>query len=79
MAGKSRARPSFKKHTRRYKGVIPPVKVLEGQNNLSKKRGYASLHGYRQLTGFPAQWVSQCCNRLHGALPGTSTIKTPFA
>jgi hypothetical protein len=45
MAGKSRARPSFKKHTRRYKGVIPPVKVLEGMKNLTKKRRYASRHG----------------------------------
>lgn len=45
MAGKLRARPSFKKHPRRYKEVIAPAKVLEGQRNLTKKRPYASRHG----------------------------------
>ena len=45
MAGKSRMRPSFKKHTRRYKGVIAPAKVLEGQKNLARKRRYANRHG----------------------------------
>jgi hypothetical protein len=45
MAGKSRARSSFKKHTRRYKEVIAPAKVLEGQRNLTKKRRYANRHG----------------------------------
>ena len=30
MAGKSRMRPSFKKHTRRYKEVVAPAKLLEG-------------------------------------------------
>ena len=45
MAGKSRARPSFKKHTRRYRGVIAPAKALEGQRNLTKKRRYANRHG----------------------------------
>jgi hypothetical protein len=45
MAGKSRVRPSFKKHTRRYKEVIAPAKVLEGQRNLTKKRRYDSRHG----------------------------------
>jgi hypothetical protein len=45
MAGKSRARPSFKKRTRRYKEVIAPAKVLEGQKNLTKKRRYANRHG----------------------------------
>ena len=45
MAGKSRIRPSFKKHTRRYKEAIAPTKVLEGQTNLAMKRRYASRHG----------------------------------
>jgi hypothetical protein len=45
MAGKSRVRPSFKKHTRRYKEVIAPAKVLEGLKDLTKKRGYANRHG----------------------------------
>jgi hypothetical protein len=45
MAGKARMRPSFKKHTRHYKEVIAPAKVLEGQNNLPKKRRYANRHG----------------------------------
>ena len=37
--------PSFKKHTRRYKEVIAPAKVLEGLKNLTKKRRYANRHG----------------------------------
>jgi hypothetical protein len=45
MAGKARTRPSFKKNTRRYKAVVAPAKVLEGQRNLTKKRRYASRHG----------------------------------
>jgi hypothetical protein len=45
MAGKARMRPSFKKHTRRYKEVIAPAKMLEGQKNLTKKRRYANRHG----------------------------------
>ena len=45
MAGKARMRPSSKKHTRRYKEVIAPAKVLEGQNNLAKKRRYTNRHG----------------------------------
>ncbi|MBO1906331.1 hypothetical protein J4G37_15665 [Microvirga sp. 3-52] len=45
MAGKSRARPSFKKHTKRYREMIAPAKVLEGQRNLTKKRRYANRHG----------------------------------
>ncbi|WP_201835737.1 hypothetical protein [Microvirga zambiensis] len=45
MAGKSRIRPSFKKHTRRYKEVIAPTKVVEGMKKLTKKRRYASRHG----------------------------------
>lgn len=45
MAGKSRVRPSFKKHTRRYKEITAPAKVLEGQRNLTKKRRYANRHG----------------------------------
>jgi len=45
MAGKSRARPSFKKHTRRYREVIALAKTLEGQKNLAKKRRYANRHG----------------------------------
>jgi hypothetical protein len=45
MAGKARIRPSFKKHTRRYREVIAPAKTLEGQKNLAKKRRYANRHG----------------------------------
>jgi hypothetical protein len=45
MAGKSRVRPSFKKHTRRYKEVVAPAKTLEGQRRLTKKRRYANRHG----------------------------------
>ncbi|SCZ06742.1 hypothetical protein [Microvirga guangxiensis] len=45
MAGKSRMRPSFKKHTRRYRELIAPTKVLEGQKRLTKKRRYANRHG----------------------------------
>lgn len=45
MASKSRSRPSFKKKTRRYREVIAPVKTLEGQRNLTKKRRYANRHG----------------------------------
>jgi hypothetical protein len=45
MAGKSRIRPSFKKHTKRYREMIAPAKVLEGQKNLTKKRFYVNRHG----------------------------------
>jgi hypothetical protein len=45
MAGKARTRPSFKKNTRRYKAVVAPAKVLEGQKTLTKKRRYANRHG----------------------------------
>lgn len=45
MAGKARTRPSFKKNTRRYKAMVAPAKVLEGQRNLTKKRRYANRHG----------------------------------
>ena len=45
MAGKARMRLSFKKHTRRYKEVIAPAKVLEGLKNFTKKRRYANRHG----------------------------------
>jgi hypothetical protein len=45
MAGKARMRPSFKKHTRRYKEVIAAAKTLDGQKNLAKKRRYANRHG----------------------------------
>jgi hypothetical protein len=45
MAAKARMRPSFKKHTRRYREVIAPTKTLEGQKNLAKKRRYANRHG----------------------------------
>jgi hypothetical protein len=45
MAGKSRMRPSLKKHTRRYKAVIALAVVLEGQKNLTKKPRYANRHG----------------------------------
>lgn len=45
MTGKARTRPSFKKHTRRYKEMVAPAKVLEGQRNLTKKRRYANRHG----------------------------------
>lgn len=44
MAGKARMRPSFKKHTRRYKVVIALAEVLEGQKNLTKKCCYADHH-----------------------------------
>jgi hypothetical protein len=37
--------PRSKKHTRRYREVIDPAKVLEGQKNLTKKRRYANRHG----------------------------------
>jgi len=45
MAGKARMRPSFKKHTRRYKETIAPAKTLQGLKNLTKKRRYANRHG----------------------------------
>ena len=45
MAGKSRMRPSFKKHTSRYRDVIAPAKLLEGMKKLTKKRRYAKRHG----------------------------------
>lgn len=45
MAGKSRMRPSFKKNTRRYREVIAPAKMLEGQKKFTKKRRYANRHG----------------------------------
>jgi hypothetical protein len=45
MAGKARMRPSFKKHTKRYREVIAPTKTLEGEKNLTKKRRYANRHG----------------------------------
>jgi len=45
MAGKARMRPSFKKHTRRYKELVAPAKTLEGLKNLTKKRRYANRHG----------------------------------
>jgi hypothetical protein len=45
MAGKSRMRPSFKKHTKRYREMIAPAKTLEGLKNLTKKRRYANRHG----------------------------------
>jgi hypothetical protein len=45
MAGKSRTRPSFKKNTRRYREVVAPAKMLEGQKKLTKKRRYANRHG----------------------------------
>jgi hypothetical protein len=45
MAGKARMRPSFKKYTHRYREVTAPVKTLEGQKNLAKKRRYANRHG----------------------------------
>lgn len=45
MSGKARMRPSFKKHTRRYKEVIAPAKTFEGQKRLTKKRRYANRHG----------------------------------
>ncbi len=44
-ACKARMRPSFKKHTRRYKEVIAPAKTLEGQKSLTKKHRYANRHG----------------------------------
>lgn len=45
MAGKSRARRSFKKHTKRHREVTAPAKTLEVQKNLTKKRRYANRHG----------------------------------
>jgi hypothetical protein len=45
MAGKSRMRPSFKKHTKRYREMIAPAKTLEGLKNLTKKRRYSNRHG----------------------------------
>jgi hypothetical protein len=45
MAGKSRMEPLFKKHTRRYREVTAPAKVLDGQRNLTEKRRYANRHG----------------------------------
>jgi hypothetical protein len=45
MAGKARMRPSFKKHTRRYKEVTAPAKMLEGMKKLTKTRRYANRHG----------------------------------
>jgi hypothetical protein len=45
MAGEASMRPSFKKHTRRYKAVIAPAKTREGQKNLAKKNRYANRHG----------------------------------
>jgi hypothetical protein len=45
VAGKSRMRPSFKKHTKRYREVIAPAKTLEGLKNLTKKQRYANRHG----------------------------------
>jgi hypothetical protein len=44
MAGRSRMRPSFKKHTRRYKEIIAPARTLEGQKNFAKKRRYTNRH-----------------------------------
>ena len=38
MASKARAKPSFKKNTKRYREMIAPAKVLEGQKNLTNKR-----------------------------------------
>jgi hypothetical protein len=45
MASKARARPSWKRHTARWKQVIAPAKTLEGQKTLTKKRRYANRHG----------------------------------
>ncbi|WP_457093457.1 hypothetical protein [Microvirga sp. P5_D2] len=45
MAGKTRTKPSFKKHTRRYREMIARAKTLEGQKDLAKKRRYANRHG----------------------------------
>jgi hypothetical protein len=38
-------RPSWKKHTMRWRKVVAPAKTLEGQKNLAKKRRYANRHG----------------------------------
>jgi hypothetical protein len=45
MASKARMRPSWKKHTIRWKQVVAPAKTLEGQKDLAKKRRYANRHG----------------------------------
>lgn len=44
MADTTRIRPSFKKHTIRWK-VGAPAKTLEGPKNLTRKRRYANRHG----------------------------------
>ena len=45
MDSKPRTRPSWKKNTVRYKQQIAPAKTREGQENLQKKKRYASRHG----------------------------------
>jgi hypothetical protein len=45
MADEARTKPSFKKHTHRYKEMAAPAKVCEGQRNLAKNRRYANRHG----------------------------------
>lgn len=45
MASKARMRPSWKRRTVRWKKVVAPAKILEGQKDLAKKRRYANRHG----------------------------------
>jgi hypothetical protein len=45
MASKARMRPSWKKHTARWKQVMAPAKTREGMKLLTKKRRYASRGG----------------------------------
>ena len=45
MASKARSRPSWTRNTVRYKLQVAPAKTHEGQQNLQKKKRYASRHG----------------------------------
>ncbi len=47
MARNVCVRPSFKKHTSRYKEVIAPAKTLRGQKNLTQERCDRSIYGLR--------------------------------
>jgi hypothetical protein len=47
MARNACVRPSFKKHTSRYKEVIAPAKTLRWQKNLTQKRCHHSIYGLR--------------------------------
>jgi hypothetical protein len=45
MAAKARMRPSWKKHTVRWRQLLAPAKTRAGLKNLTKKRRYANRHG----------------------------------